>query len=178
MRFPLKLEGILMLKPNRPIFKNYAKTANFLHVLNTCVRRQRTETCRKPMQKSIKNHSPSRLCFVEILIVFGIDVRTRNFEVLERIWASISASIWGQVDRLGASWGRLVACLRDDLDVLVTQGLASWQNVMDLTRNSRGTHAQLTRNSQQHGQGQRPRLSIYEAIGLDLLYLLTFCSVA
>ena len=29
--------------------------------------------------------------------------------------------IWGQVGRLGASWGRLLACLRDGLDVLVTQ---------------------------------------------------------
>ena len=50
--------------------------------------------------------------------------------------ASISASIWDQVGRLGASWGRLVPCLRDDLDVLVTQGLASWSDVMGLTRES------------------------------------------
>ena len=115
-----------------------------MHFLNMCLCRQRTETLWKPMQTSIKNHNPSRLLFVEMLIDFGIDVRTRNFEVLGSILASISASIWGQVGRLGASWGRLVPCLRDDLDVLVTQGLASWQNVMDLTRNSRGTHAQLT----------------------------------
>ena len=73
---------------------------------------------------------------VKVLLIFGIGVRTRNFEVLGRILASILASIRDQVGRLGASWGRLVPCLRDDLDVLVTQGLASWPEVMKITRNS------------------------------------------
>ena len=45
----------------------------------------------------------------------------RNFDVLGSMLASISASIWSQVGRLGASWGRLVAWLRTGLDVLVTR---------------------------------------------------------
>ena len=87
--------------------KTMQKHSIFVHFLNMCLCRQRTETFWKPMQKSITNQSQNRGFFVEILIVFGIDVRTRNFEVLGSILASISASIWGQVGRLGASWDRL-----------------------------------------------------------------------
>ena len=69
-----------------------------------------------------------------------------------------------------------MACLRDDLDVLVTQGFASWSDVMDLTRRS----AQLSgtqRKSYVIRQVQVAKLCIYEAIGLDLLYLSIYVSI-
>ena len=50
----------------------------------------------KIIEKSMKNTDFS-LFLIKILIIFRIDVRTRNFEVLGRILASISASIWDQV---------------------------------------------------------------------------------
>ena len=61
--------------------------------------------------------------------------------------------------RLGASWERLVACLRADLDGLVTQGQASWADVL-----------RLSSPYQQPKSSRGSKLSIYQDIGLDLLY--------
>ena len=47
------------------------------------------------------------LFLIKILIIFRIDVRTRNFEVLGRILASILGVLGRSWGRLGASWAPL-----------------------------------------------------------------------
>ena len=49
------------------------------------------------------------LFLIKILIIFRIDVRTRNFEVLGRILASILGVLGRSWGRLGASWAPLRA---------------------------------------------------------------------
>ena len=54
-------------------------------------------TISKKHKKIIAEIIDFSLFLIKILIIFRIDVRTRNFEVLGRILASISAFFWDQV---------------------------------------------------------------------------------
>ena len=101
MPLAAKFQDNLMLKPKRPIFKNYAKTlcfcAFFEYQLMSVKHNDDVTTISKKHKKIIAEIIDFSLFLIKILIIFRIDVRTRNFEVLGRILASISASIWDQV---------------------------------------------------------------------------------
>ena len=109
MPLAAKFQDNLMLKPKRPIFKNYAKTlcfcAFFEYQLMSVKHNDDVTTISKKHKKIIAEIIDFSLFLIKILIIFRIDVRTRNFEVLGRILASISASICTQVDfQSGSKW--------------------------------------------------------------------------
>ena len=59
-----------------------------------------------------------------------------------------------------------MACLRADLDSLVTQGQGRWTDDLRITTTQAGIK-----------QGRGSKLSIYQDIGLDLIYLSIYLSI-
>ena len=113
MPLAAKFQDNLMLKPKRPIFKNYAKTlcfcAFFEYQLMSVKHNDDVTTISKKHKKIIAEIIDFSLFLIKILIIFRIDVRTRNFEVLGRILASILGVLGRSWGRLGASWAPLRA---------------------------------------------------------------------
>ena len=113
MPLAAKFQDNLMLKPKRPIFKNYAKTlcfcAFFEYQLMSVKHKDDVTTISKKHKKIIAEIIDFSLFLIKILIIFRIDVRTRNFEVLGRILASILGVLGRSWGRLGASWAPLRA---------------------------------------------------------------------
>ena len=111
MPLAAKFQDNLMLKPKRPIFKNYAKTlcfcAFFEYQLMSVKHNDDVTTISKKHKKIIAEIIDFSLFLIKILIIFRIDVRTRNFEVLGRILASILGVLGRSWGRLGASWAPL-----------------------------------------------------------------------
>ena len=111
MPLAAKFQDNLMLKPKRPIFKNYAKPlcfcAFFEYQLMSVKHNDDVTTISKKHKKIIAEIIDFSLFLIQILIIFRIDVRTRNFEVLGRILASILGVLGRSWSRLGASWALL-----------------------------------------------------------------------
>ena len=111
MPLAAQFQDNLMLKPKRPIFKNYAKTlcfcAFFEYQLMSVKHNDDVTTISKKHKKIIAEIIDFSLFLIKILIIFRIDVRTRNFEVLGRILASILGVLGRSWGRLGASWAPL-----------------------------------------------------------------------
>ena len=97
-----------------------------------------------------------------------------SWDYLGRSWGPFEAFLKRSCNVFGLSWRRLGRSSEPKHDVA---GKTVWKSRGNHCK-SRGNHAEITRESADLSQGQVAKLSLYEDIGLDLLHLLAFCSVA
>ena len=108
MLLAAKFQDNLMLKPKRPIFKNYGKNTLFLCIfwISTYVNKAQ-RWYDNHVKEAWKNHCRNHRFLNKKARIFGLDVGTRNFEVLGKILASILGVLGRSWGRLGASWAPL-----------------------------------------------------------------------
>ena len=70
----------------------------FVHFLNIRFRQEARKTTWKPLSISSKTTSKNDAILNEISIILGIDYPMRNFDLLGKLLASISASILAHLD--------------------------------------------------------------------------------
>ena len=93
-----------------------------------------------------------------------------SWDCLGRSWGPFEAFLKRSCSVFGLSWKRLGQFSQPKHDVAgktVWKSRGNQRKSTEITRN----HAQITRESAHLRQGQVAKLSFYEDIGLDLLYL-------